>query len=616
MKDNKTTLWGSIKSLFTRLFKPGGGIEELEEYVGSDDIILSPSKQIAKNFFENKLGIAGLISFVLIFAIVFGGSAMMKYNAYEHETILGNLAPGRNFLKVDKNIDGKNIVDISSGTSFSVALDDKGEVYFWGQRPFKKFEVDKIVELTEGKKIASIAAGDNFVIAVTENGKFIGVGENSFNQAELPFIVEDDMTKPIIKVGAGTRVSAALTEDGKIFTWGGVLENNLDRIPAEIQGRVVDFEVGQFNIAAILDDGTVNVFGTRGTEVAKLPEELTDGSVNVKKVAMSKTSAMGLDDQGKIYTWGANGKFQSVPEIDGKIKDISSTYTSFSALSENGKVYSWGDGKFDLTSVPKDADSSVDRIYSDVFQQYAIHEDGTIDAWGNKGFILGTDSLGRSVSERLIQGGKISLTVGAIAMVISITIGVIVGLIAGFYGGWIDNLLMRIAEVISAFPFLPLAITLSAMLPSDTPESQRLYMIMVILGILTWPGVARLVRGQILAEREKDFVLAAKALGLRENVIILRHILPSVFNFIIVNLTLGYASSLLTEAGLSYLGFGVQPPSPSWGNMLNGVANVTVIEYYWWQWLLPALCITFTALSVNLIGDALRDAMDPRSNQK
>ncbi|UPU39165.1 ABC transporter permease [Erysipelothrix sp. Poltava] len=125
------------------------------------------------------------------------------------------------------------------------------------------------------------------------------------------------------------------------------------------------------------------------------------------------------------------------------------------------------------------------------------------------------------------------------------------------------------------------------------------------------------MRGQILAEREKDFVLAARALGLKEKTIIIRHILPSVFNFIIVNMTLGYASSLTyRSSGLSYLGFGVKRPSPSWGNMLDGVANTTVIENYWWQWLLPALCVMLTALSVNLMGDALRDAMDPKSNQK
>jgi peptide/nickel transport system permease protein len=141
-------------------------------------------------------------------------------------------------------------------------------------------------------------------------------------------------------------------------------------------------------------------------------------------------------------------------------------------------------------------------------------------------------------------------------------------------------------------------------------------MIMVILGVLSWTGLARLIRGQVLSERERDYVLAARALGIRNNNIMKRHILPSVFNIILVSASLGYAGSLLTEAGLSFLGFGVSPPSPSWGNILTAAQQTVVIETYWWRWILPGVAIIVTALSVNLIGDALRDAMDPKSNER
>jgi peptide/nickel transport system permease protein len=141
-------------------------------------------------------------------------------------------------------------------------------------------------------------------------------------------------------------------------------------------------------------------------------------------------------------------------------------------------------------------------------------------------------------------------------------------------------------------------------------------MIMVILGVLSWTGLARLIRGQVLSERERDYVLAARALGIRNNNIMKRHILPSVFNIILVSASLGYAGSLLTEAGLSFLGFGVSPPSPSWGNILTAAQQTVVIETYWWRWVLPGVAIIVTALSVNLIGDALRDAMDPKSNER
>ncbi|MCG4436654.1 ABC transporter permease subunit [Erysipelothrix rhusiopathiae] len=616
--NKKNSFWSSIKSMFANLFKSGGQRrEELEDLI-ADDVVISPSKQIARNFFENKLGVTGLVAFVLIFVVVFGTTSFRPYNSYEHETVLNNLAPGTKYLNIPKEIQGKNIDTISSGTSYSVALDDAGKVHFWGQRPDKKFKVDQIVEKTKNSKIKSLASGDKFVVAVTENNQFIGVGENTFSQTELPFDVMEELgSDNIVKVAAGKRFTAIVTDTGKIYTWGSVLENNLDNIPKSIQGRVKDIAIGQFNIIALLDDGSLVAFGQGGTEVGAIPTELTDGSVKVTQVELTKTSAIALDADGNVHTWGAQGKYQSVPELDGKVVQIASTLSSFNALTESGSVYAWGEGKFNLTDVPSSVTNVKNKqIFSDHFQSFAVSEDNQINGWGNKGFILGTDEMGRSIGERLLYGGRISLTVGAIAMILSTFIGVFVGLIAGFYGGWVDNLLMRIAEVISAFPFLPLAITLSALLPTSTTQSQRLAMIMVILGVISWPGVARLVRGQILAEREKDFVLAARALGLKEKTIIIRHILPSVFNFIIVNMTLGYASSLLTEAGLSYLGFGVKRPSPSWGNMLDGVANTTVIENYWWQWLLPALCVMLTALSVNLMGDALRDAMDPKSNQK
>ena len=175
---------------------------------------------------------------------------------------------------------------------------------------------------------------------------------------------------------------------------------------------------------------------------------------------------------------------------------------------------------------------------------------------------------------------------------------------------------MRIAEIINSFPFLPLAITLSTIVSGSLSQSQKLAMIMVILGVLSWPGLARLVRGQILAEREKDFVLAARALGLPNKTIIMKHILPSVVNIIIVSMTLSYAGTLLTESGLSFLGFGVALPQPSWGNMLIGSQDSRVIEVYWWRWLFPALAVLFAALSVNLVGDGLREALDPKSNEK
>ena len=180
--------------------------------------------------------------------------------------------------------------------------------------------------------------------------------------------------------------------------------------------------------------------------------------------------------------------------------------------------------------------------------------------------------------------------------------------------------MMRITEIVGSIPFFPLALTLSAILNSsraDFNTVERMVMIMVILGILSWTGLAALIRAQILAERKrKKFVVAAKALGVKSFGIIIRHILPNVITVVIISATLGYAGSLLTEAGLSFLGFGVQLPYPSWGNLLTGAQEMSVIKTFWWRWIFPSIFLVITTISINIMGDGLRDAVDPRSSER
>jgi peptide/nickel transport system permease protein len=284
-------------------------------------------------------------------------------------------------------------------------------------------------------------------------------------------------------------------------------------------------------------------------------------------------------------------------------------------LLEDGRVASWGANHLGQLDIPSGM-PPLTTVYSDYFQNYGLTEDGAVFAWGNRGYVLGSDEFGRDMLARLIHGGRISLTVGAIAVVIQVLIALLVGLTSGFFGGWVDHLLMRITDVFSAIPFLPVAVTLSYIIGNMLSESARLNLIMIVLGVLGWMGLARMIRAQLLVEREKDFVLAARALGIRKRKIMWKHILPNVFNLVIVNITLSYASMLLMEAALSFLGFGVSVPTPSWGNMLTTAQQPVVIQFYWWRWFIPGLCVVLAALSANLIGDALREAMDPRENER
>ena len=220
--------------------------------------------------------------------------------------------------------------------------------------------------------------------------------------------------------------------------------------------------------------------------------------------------------------------------------------------------------------------------------------------------ILGGDGIGRDVWSRLVYGGRVSLSVGIVAVSISVFIALVLGTLSGYYGGSVDMIIMRITDIMMVFPGLILIMTVVAVL------GPSIYNVMAVIGLLGWPSSARLVRGQILSVREWDFVMAARCLGVQDKRIMFRHILPHVLAPLLVAATFGVASAILTEAGLSFLGLGVLPPTPSWGNMLIGAQSIYILERFWWIWLPPGLSILLTVLAINFVGDGLRDAFDPR----
>jgi len=224
--------------------------------------------------------------------------------------------------------------------------------------------------------------------------------------------------------------------------------------------------------------------------------------------------------------------------------------------------------------------------------------------------LLGTDRIGRDILARTLVGGRISLSVGLVAVLFSTSIGIVMGALAGYYRGWLDHLIMRIVDVVLSFPVIILLLCVASLV------GPSIFNMMAMIGLLTWPVPCRIMRSQFLSIRERTYVEAAHCLGVTDFQIAARHILPNAIAPLLVYASFGVATAVLLEAGLSYLGLGVQPPTPSWGNMLNTARNISTMERNAWQWVPPAITTVLFVLAVNFVGDGIRDALDPQAIER
>lgn len=229
--------------------------------------------------------------------------------------------------------------------------------------------------------------------------------------------------------------------------------------------------------------------------------------------------------------------------------------------------------------------------------------------------LLGTDEQGRDQFSRLVHGGRISLSIGLVGVAVSFPIGLLVGGISGYFGGWLDAILMRLVEVLMTIPGIYLLVALAAVLPPGLTSAQRFLLIVLITSFIGWSGLARVIRGQVLSLKEREFVQASRAMGANSFYIIVRHVLPQTASYVIISATLAVPSYIGAEAVLSLIGLGIQQPDPSWGNLLSLATNASILVLQPWLIWPPALLIVLTVLAFNLLGDGLRDALDPRSLQ-
>ena len=336
-----------------------------------------------------------------------------------------------------------------------------------------------------------------------------------------------------------------------------------------------------------------NLHGENLTERAKV---LSPGMTVLKRFFRSKLSVIGLTVLivlfafsfiGPLFSkWGGNG---------GTVKDydnvtVQGTYFSVTYTGSDGKEY-----------------EAYNVIIDEGLLPYNYLGDISASHW------MGTDDNGNDVFTRLMYGGRVSLTIGFVVVILETLLGVLLGGVAGYFGKWVDNLIMRIVDILSCIPTIPIMLILSMLFDSlGIMDISRLYYMMLVLCLISWPGTARLVRGQILSLREQEFMLAAKCSGLSTGKKIFKHLMPNIIPQLIVSMTLGLGSVILMEATLGYLGIGAPLGTATWGSMIEMAGQSRWRNYYPNLWLGSGICITLAILAFNFVGDGLRDAFDPK----
>jgi peptide/nickel transport system permease protein len=605
-KDNKNKKKSFFYLLLVRLF----GSRKKELSILEEEQVQSPLRSTIKQFKENKLSMTGLIVFLAIFAFAFIGPYFFKLDLSFSETSQQNIAPGLNLMSVPKELKD-NAKQISVGPVFSVGVSNDGKVYVWGKPKISRSIDASKLPMGMGK-VVKVAAGYDHVIALDANGDVWGWGSDRLKQSKVPEEVE--ALKNIKDIAAGYQCSFVITEDGYVYFFGNDAINDF-KANNEYQGQISKVAVSSDAVLGLTFDGRAVYLGKQTNAYSRVPENMG----KVVDIAATAATMAAVNDEGKVFVWGNVSSYGegSVPETDSKIVSLQGGRYHYTALTDSGDVVAWGANGYKQAEVPgKVTDANIKAVYTGFYQNYAITDEGTLLTWGLKGYPLGTDDLGRDILNRLINGGKMSMTIGAVSVIISTIVGVIIGCISGFFGGKVDMILQRIVEIVSGLPFLPFAMILSALIGNNMTSNQKIFLIMVILGLLQWPTLSRLIRAQVLAEREKEFVTAARSIGVRRMKIVFRHILPNVISVVIVTATLDFATCMLTEATLSYLGFGVPAPQPTWGNMLFGSNNSIVIQNYWWRWVFASIILSICVICINLTGDGLRDAVDPKSRER
>lgn len=538
-----------------------------EQYSLNDDRrvkVLSPGMLVAKRFIRNRMAVTGLVILIFMFVFSFIGGLVSPYGQdqffYTDKTIRKSFGEAKENTEFRYGSNSDELFGLTAQAKAMLAIQQGKDSFNFSNHNYTMNKVsDEMFTVSCDGVMVGYAAKD-MVNADAADQKL------SFEFNYQALIAYATGAKEFTADG----VTYALAEDGGITLDGADYAYISRYLVQAISPDVFlsrDFKDKLLATIATAENGKATFTYTDESLITNEPEQTEDGE--------------NADGQ----TSGINTEDPNAPKQD----DTSNTATAEYDLEFKAATNSW---------------QILQEKSSRQYDQYSFP---------NKQHWLGTDMYGMDMLTRLMYGGRVSLVIGFIVVFIEAFLGILLGGIAGYFGKWVDNLIMRIVDIFYCIPSTPLIIILGAAMDAMQLDPQiRMLYLMLVLGFLGWPSIARLVRGQILSLREQEFMTAAEACGIRASKRIFRHLVPNVIPQLIVTCTMSLGGTIITEATLSFLGLGVKFPFASWGNIINDVNNAYVMTNYWFIWIPAGICLLITVLGFNFVGDGLRDAFDPK----
>lgn len=574
---------------------PSGGNEE--HFSLNDDRrvkVLSPGALVAKRFFRNRLAVVGLSILIFMFVFSFIGGLLSPYG--EDEFFYREDQINKEFAVVTENSDFRymakdsNLFGSAVQAQTMLAIQKNSESFSYnGTNYALTQEGSDFYSISSGGKLIGIAYKDvvsssdgqalSFEFVYTALKSYAALAQEVEEEAEQETAgvseatgATDNAAEPAAPEEVSEPAAKTFTVDGLTYTIdedGGVLQG--EKEVAYISRYIVQPIMPDIFLSRDFKEKLIDTIAVGGTKFTYTDESLILDDEPDAALDGEETGIGAMDD--------------ALVEEDDTASDATMEYT----IERSQNHANW---------IIRQQQSS---------RQYDSYSFPSAKHW------LGTDKYGMDMLTRLMYGGRVSLMIGFIVIIIETVLGVILGGIAGYFGGWVDNLIMRLVDIFYCIPSMPIILILGAAMDQQRVEpGKRLIYLMLILGILGWAGIARLVRGQILSLREQEFMTATEACGISVKSRIFKHLIPNVIPQLIVNCTMGLGSVIITEATLSFLGLGVKFPFASWGNIINDVNNTHVLTTYWFIWIPAGLLLLLTVLAFNLVGDGLRDAFDPK----